>query len=75
MTQKLRALVTLGEDTGLIPSTHVGVHSYPQLQFQGIQCPLLTYVGIFTFTWYTYIHAGKNFYDINNTINKSKKTL
>jgi hypothetical protein len=55
MIQELRAPVTLGEDTGSIPNTHVVVHSHPQLQFQGIQCPLLTYVG--TKHFHTYVQA------------------
>lgn len=37
-------ILVLAEDTGSIPSTEVTVHSYPQLQFQGIRCPLLTAV-------------------------------
>jgi hypothetical protein len=37
MPQKLRALAALAEDLGSVPSTHMAVHIYLKLQFQGIQ--------------------------------------
>lgn len=42
MPHQLRALVVLEEDPGLIPRTHISARSPPGLQFQGIQCSLLT---------------------------------
>ena len=39
--QGLRTLAALPEDPGLIPSTHMAAHISLQLQFQGIQWPLL----------------------------------
>jgi hypothetical protein len=36
MSQRLRALAALPEDTGSIPGTHMAAHRHLQLQFQGI---------------------------------------
>jgi hypothetical protein len=36
MTQRLRALAVLPEDSGSIPSTHMATHSCLELQFQEI---------------------------------------
>jgi hypothetical protein len=36
MACQLKALATLTEDKGLIPSTFIEVNNCPQLQFQGI---------------------------------------
>lgn len=35
MAQWLSALVALAEDPDSVPSTHMGDHNHPQLQFQG----------------------------------------
>ena len=37
----LKALITLSEDLGLVPSTDMSAHK----QLQGIQCPLLASTG------------------------------
>ena len=37
----LAILTALAEDLGSIPSTHMAVHNHMELQFQGLQCPLL----------------------------------
>lgn len=41
MALQLRTLVTLPEDSGSIPSTHMAVYKHLKLQFQGIQCPIV----------------------------------
>jgi hypothetical protein len=35
MAQQLRALATLAEDAGSVPSIHMVDNNHPQLQFQG----------------------------------------
>ena len=47
MVQRLRAWAALPEDSGSIPGTHMAVHNYLSLQFQGIWHP------------HSDIHAGK----------------
>lgn len=42
MALRLRALATLGENVGSVPRTHTVVPNHLQLQFEGIQCSLLT---------------------------------
>jgi hypothetical protein len=50
MAQWLRTLAALTEDLGLVPSAHMVVYNHLKLQFQGIRCPLLNFVGT--------MHAG-----------------
>ena len=47
MAHQFRALAILAEDLGSIPSTHMMAQNpiNSQLQFQGIQCPLLASKG------------------------------
>ena len=45
MTQQVRALTVLAEDSSSVPGAHMVAHSYLQLQSQGTQDPLLTSVG------------------------------
>lgn len=52
MAQWFRALVTLAEDSGSNPRTHVVAHKHAQPQFQGIK---LTHTGC------TYTHLCKTF--------------
>lgn len=40
-TQELRALVALAEDWVSVPSVHMVISNYIELQFWGIKCPLL----------------------------------
>ena len=62
--QGLRALPALSENPGAIPRIHVVAHNCLQLQFQGINHPLLTLVGT-VFTWCTIIHSGNTSIYIN----------
>lgn len=45
MTKWLNALVALAEDPDSNPSTNMVANNHLQLQFQWIQCPLLTSTG------------------------------
>lgn len=69
-SQPFRALVAPEEDPGLLPSIQVVVHSHPQLQFQGIEGPLLTSVGI-KHSHGRHIHADKSTSNVNNKMNNS----
>lgn len=60
LTWWLRALAALGEDSSLVPDTHMLVHNILWLQFPGIQGPFLSSAGTkHKHGWCAYIHSGK----------------
>ena len=50
MAQGLRTQVTLAEDWGSVPSTHMTANTFPYLQFQGFQA-------LFWPPWVLYVHS------------------
>lgn len=55
MVQRLKALVVLVKDPGLILSTCIVAHSCLEIQFQGIQCTFLTWAPDVLYT--VHIHS------------------
>lgn len=53
--RSLRTLTALSQDSGSSPRTHLGAHSFLELQYQMISCLLLTSLG----TWGTHIYVHK----------------
>jgi hypothetical protein len=76
MAQCLGALAVLAENLGSIPGTQIEAHNCLQLQFQGIQCPLLAsmdtgkrVVSLYTFRQDPYTYEIK----ISNSVLKNSK--
>jgi hypothetical protein len=66
MTLMVRALVTFAEYPGSVPITHMASYNCPQLQFQGIWCPLLICMGI------RHIHGAQMYMQAKHSFVKNK---